>query len=132
MADRNTPRKVAWRAEIVLASADGLGTMAIMRRTGKAKPTVWRWQERYLEAGVDGLARDKTRPGRKKPLSSQVKLAVWRRRRPSVRRTPRTGPRGRWPRRVGISHRSVQRIWAEAGLTPHLVRTFKLSNSLRS
>ena len=31
-------------------------------------------------------------------------------------------------RAVGISHRSVQRIWAEAGLKPHLVTTFKLSN----
>ena len=29
---------------------------------------------------------------------------------------------------VGISHTSVQRIWAEAGLKPHLVRRFKVSN----
>ena len=128
VADRNTPRKVAWRAEIVLASADGLGTMAIMRRTGKAKPTVWRWQERYLEAGVDGLARDKTRPGRKKPLSSQVKLAVL-----TKTAAERPPDATHWSARtmaraVGISHRSVQRIWAEAGLKPHLVRTFKLSN----
>jgi transposase len=128
VADRNTPRKVAWRAEIVLASADGLGTMAIMRRTGKAKPTVWRWQERYLEAGVDGLARDKTRPGRKKPLSSQVKLAVL-----TKTAAERPPDATHWSARtmaraVGLSHRSVQRIWAEAGLKPHLVRTFKLSN----
>ena len=29
---------------------------------------------------------------------------------------------------IGISHTSVQRIWAEAGLKPHLTRKFKLSN----
>ena len=29
-ANRNTPRKVAWRAEIVLATADGCGTNEIM------------------------------------------------------------------------------------------------------
>jgi transposase len=29
---------------------------------------------------------------------------------------------------VGISHSSVQRIWREADLKPHLVRTFKVSN----
>ena len=29
---------------------------------------------------------------------------------------------------IGISHTSVQRIWAEAGLKPHLVRRFKISN----
>ena len=28
----------------------------------------------------------------------------------------------------GDSHRSVQREWAGAGLKPHLVRTFKVSN----
>ena len=29
---------------------------------------------------------------------------------------------------IGVSHTSVQRIWAEAGLKPHLTRKFKLSN----
>ena len=29
---------------------------------------------------------------------------------------------------MGISHTSVQRIWAEHGLKPHLVRSFKISN----
>jgi hypothetical protein len=30
-----------WRARIVLLSADGVGTMAIQRQTGKGKPTIW-------------------------------------------------------------------------------------------
>jgi hypothetical protein len=34
--DRNSSRKAAWRAAIVLATADGVGTNAIMRRTGKS------------------------------------------------------------------------------------------------
>ena len=59
--DRNTPQKHVWRARIVLLSRDGLGTMEIMRRVGKSKPTVWRWQQRYLAAGVDGLSRDRPR-----------------------------------------------------------------------
>src|ERR1022692_997494 len=44
--DRNTPHKHVWRAEIVLLSADGVGTNEIMRRTGKT--CVWRWQERFM------------------------------------------------------------------------------------
>ena len=76
VADRNTRSKVVWRAGIVLATADGLGTVAIMRRTGKSKPCVWRWQERYVAEGVEGLLRDKTRPARKKPLTAEVKLKV--------------------------------------------------------
>ena len=44
--DRNASQKHAWRAAIILSSADGVGTNEIMRRTGKSKTCVWRWQER--------------------------------------------------------------------------------------
>ena len=71
-ADRNTPQKHVWRAEIVLLSAEGVGTVEIMRRTGTSKTCVWRWQERFAEAGVDGLLRDKTRPSRVPPLGQDV------------------------------------------------------------
>jgi len=60
-ADRNAPQKHVWRAKIVLFSADGLGTNEIMRRTGKSKTCVWRWQERFAEDGFASLLRDKTR-----------------------------------------------------------------------
>jgi transposase len=128
IADRNSSSKLVWRARIVLATADGLGTLAIMRRTGKSKPCVWRWQERYMEDGIEGLKRDKTRPSRKPPLSPETKVAV-------LKKTTTETPAGatHWSARdlakvVGLSHTSVQRIWAEAGLKPHLVRSFKLSN----
>jgi hypothetical protein len=39
---RNTSQKHVWRAEIVVLTADGAGTNAIMRRTGKSKTCVWR------------------------------------------------------------------------------------------
>jgi hypothetical protein len=58
LTNRNTARKLAWRAGIVLATAEGEGTVEIMRRTGMSKPTVWRWQERYLDEGVPGLKRE--------------------------------------------------------------------------
>jgi transposase len=41
----------------VLLSGDGIGTHEIMRQTGTSKTCVWRWQERFAEEGVDGLAR---------------------------------------------------------------------------
>jgi transposase len=62
VANRNRPQKHVWRAKIILATAEGLGTNAIMRRAGVSKPCVWRWQERFMAEGVDGLLRDKTRP----------------------------------------------------------------------
>src|SRR5687768_3422757 len=76
IANRNTPAKVVWRAEIILATADGLGTSEIMRRTGKSKTCVWRWQERFMHKGVAGLERDKTRPPGRKPLTPEIKAKV--------------------------------------------------------
>src|SRR5215212_6531097 len=67
VADRNSPQNHVCRARIVLCTADGLGTGEIMRRTGKSKPCVWRWQERFMREGVAGLLRDRTRPARIPP-----------------------------------------------------------------
>ena len=60
--DRNSLQKHVWRARIVLGTADGLGTVEIMRTAGVSKTAVWRWQARFMEEGVEGLRRDKTRP----------------------------------------------------------------------
>jgi hypothetical protein len=61
LTGRNTPCKVVWRAEIVLATTDGCGIRAIVRRADTAKPTVMRGQARGLDDGVAGLRRDKAR-----------------------------------------------------------------------
>ena len=127
-ADRNSKAKAVWRARIVLATTDDYGTNAIMRLTGKSKPCVWRWQERYIAEGVDGLMRDKTRPAGRKPLSRKVRLKVLAK---TGNQTPANATH--WSRasmaaEMGISPSSVGRIWAEAGLKPHLVRRFKVSN----
>ena len=59
----------------LLLSADGVGIN--MRRTGKSKTCVWRWQERrFMQAGYDGLLRDKTRPSRIPPLGSDIAKRV--------------------------------------------------------
>ncbi len=84
--DRNVAQKYLWRTEIVLFTADGAGTNEIMQRTCKSKTCVWRWQERFLEEGFEGLLRDKTRPSRIKPLDGRGGRAgcrpdAWRRRR---------------------------------------------------
>ena len=70
--DRNTPQKHVWRAEIVLLSADGAGTSEIMRRTDTSKTCVWRWQERFMREGVEGLLRDKTPSVAHRSLSPEM------------------------------------------------------------
>ena len=68
VADRNSKKKHVWRARIILESAHGHGTMEIMRRTGKSKNCVWRWQRRYMLEGVDGLPHDAMRPPGRAPI----------------------------------------------------------------
>lgn len=126
--DRNAPQKHVWRAEIVLLSADGVGTSEIMRRTDTSKTCVWRWQERFMQEGVEGLLRDKTRPSRIPALTAEVVAWV-------VTRTQEAPPgeTTHWTasliaREAGISASSVHRIWRAHGLRPHRVRQFKLSN----
>ena len=67
VADRNRPQKHVARARIILHSADRLEVAEVARRAGISRPAVWRWQQRFAEAGVDGLLRDKTRKPGKPP-----------------------------------------------------------------
>jgi hypothetical protein len=80
---------------IVLLSAQGLGTNAIMRV--KSKTCVWHWQERFAAEGVDGLLRDKTRPLR----IARLDLSVTKRAVALTLEAPpgkrRIGPARRWP-----------------------------------
>src|SRR5215207_6510397 len=119
VADRNAPQKLVWRARIVLMWAEGTSVTAIVRATGKTKRTAYRWRERYVERGVEGLKRDASRPGRKLPLSAS---AIERVVEMSLHAKPPAGTH--WSARklakaVALSHTSVQRIWAAHGLKPH-------------
>src|SRR5262245_66576268 len=76
VADGNTRQKIVKRARIVLMTAEGHGTVAIMRTVGVAKTTVWRWQEYFAEAGVAGLVKGRSKPPGKKPLAAELKLKV--------------------------------------------------------
>ena len=128
VADRNSPQKHVWRAAIVLATADGLGTNAVMRRTGKSKTVVWRWQGRFASDGVDGLLRDKTRPSRIAPFGPEVgeRIVALTLAEPPGETTQWTGRA--MAKAIGVSHSYVQRVWRSHGLQPHRIRTFKLSN----
>jgi transposase len=127
VADGNTAQKLVKRARIVLLMAAGVGVMSIMREVGVSKPTVRRWRDYFAEAGVAGLIKGRSKPPGKKPIARDLKLRI-------VEKTVKERPANatHWSVRtmaeaMGISHTSVQRIWKEYGLKPHLVRTFKVS-----
>lgn len=49
------------RRNLQTYGADGVGTTAIMAATDTAKTALWCWQARFMDQGVDGVLRDKTR-----------------------------------------------------------------------
>src|SRR6516165_6270292 len=61
IGDRNQPRKHIERARLVLASAEREPAQRVAAGVGVSRPTVWRWQQRYAEVGVEGLLRDDCR-----------------------------------------------------------------------
>ena len=97
--DRSAPQKPVWRANIILATADGCGTAEIMRRSGKSKPVVWRWQARFMAEGVEGRrATRRARPAnhRCRPTPCR-RLSTWRSDRHREKKP--TGPVECWRKR---------------------------------
>lgn len=129
--DPKSPQKHVWRAQIVVLTAAGHGTVEIMRRTGKSKTCVWRWQERFMQEGVDGLLRDKTRPPGTAPIDAErVNKIV------ALTLQPPPHEATHWTLRAmakvaGVAASTVQAIWQAHGLNPHRWRQFKLSNDPR-
>ena len=128
---RQRPRKHVERARVVLASIGGPPVQQVAETVGVSRPMVWRWQQRFAEAGVDGLLRDKTRKPGKAPIPAETVARV-------VALTCGSPPSEatHWTGRamaqaVGISLRSVQRIWEAHQLKPHRLRSFKRSRDPR-
>jgi len=116
------------RAAIILLAADGLENKEIARRLGEDPMKVGRWRQRYAKGRLAAILKDKTRPGRIPPVPASLKSRI-------IELTTNQTPVGctQWSRtsmakEAGVSPSSVGRIWAAAGLKPHLVKTFKLSN----
>jgi len=135
IADGKTPQKIVKRASIVLLSGQGHGTGAIERQAGVSKPTVWRWQQAYMDGGLDRLLKDKGKGplAGKKRVSDEVRLQI-------VMRTAKEKPKNatHWSARLlaeelGIGHTTVQRVWKEHGLKPSdaLVQTVERSQVCR-
>jgi transposase len=124
-------QKHVWRARIVLQSHAGYGTVAIMAATGKSKTCVWRWQERFMAEGVDGLLRDKTRPPGTAPIEQhRVQEIV------ALTLKPPPHEATHWTLRAmaavaGVAASTVLTIWKAHGLVPHRFRQFKLSTDPR-
>src|SRR5262245_43660894 len=72
-----TPQRIALRALIVLAAAEGKAINAIAQEFGVARPTVYLWRSRFEDCGVIGLLKDAPRAGRRPALTpTQIATVV--------------------------------------------------------
>jgi len=119
-------RKLAFRAKLVLACAEGRTDTEVARTHRTTNQTVGKWRKRFVEKRFDGLY-DDPRVGAPRKISDADVEAV-------VVETLESTPKGRthWSTRkmakkAGMSHATVGRIWRTFGLKPHITKSFKLS-----
>jgi transposase len=120
--------RLAQRARIVLLAAEGRENIEIARLLRIGRVQAGRWRDRYREGGLAAIAHDRPRGGRKPTVDANA----------IVRLTTQTLPAHatHWSARtmaraVGVSERSVRRVWRAHGLKPHRLETFKVSRDPR-
>lgn len=119
------PSVMGFRARIVLAFADGLGTASVAQVLGTSEPTARKWRDRYLAAGVDGLW-DLPRSGRPPAVDEGLVIAE------TLSPPPVESGLTHWSsrelaKRIGVSHNEIATIWRNWGLQPHRTESFKFS-----
>jgi transposase len=126
-----TGQSVVLRARIVLLAAEGRPNHAIAAELKTTRTTVLLWRERFAKQGLLGLRMVAAGRGRKPSISAATIRQI-------VDQTLHSTPPGatHWSCRtmaeaVGVSPDTVNRVWRESGLKPHLVRKFKLSSDPR-
>jgi transposase len=116
------------RARVLLLAAEGVSNVEIAERCDVSRPTVIAWRRQFEADGLTKFGQVAEGRGRKATIPDEKIAEI-------VELTLHHKPDGEthWSnrsmaRKVGVSHASVQRIWSELGLKPHLIETFKLSN----
>ena len=128
---RSLPARLVQRARIIQMAAEGALNQTIADTLNISRPTVQLWRDRFLALRLRGLEKDAPRTGRL-PKIPQAKVEA------VVEATLHSTPPNEthWSARSmakaqGLSRMTVQRIWKQYNLKPHLVETFKLSKDKR-
>ena len=128
---RSLPARLVQRARIIQMAADGALNQTIAEALGVSRPTVQLWRDRFLALRLPGLEKDAPRPGRIPKIPHAKVAAVVE---ATLHGTPPNATH--WSARSmakaqRLSRMTVQRIWKQYNLKPHLVETFKLSRDKR-
>ena len=128
---QGTPQQVALRCRIILAALTGRSNVGIAEELGVSRPTVQLWRQRVEKQGIGQVWQ--IAPGRgRKPQFDQAQRAR------IIKATLHSKPKGmthwscrRMAQEQGVSKNTVNRLWQQHHLKPHLSRTFKLSRDAK-
>jgi len=126
-----TPQQIVLRSRIVLLAAQGLQDLEIATELSVHRHTAGLWRRRFRQEGLDGVWN--IAPGRgRKPQHTEKKVAG------IIKATLESKPKGQthWSCRTmarakHVSPSTINRIWQDYNLKPHLHRTFKLSRDVQ-
>jgi transposase len=124
---KSIPLRLVQRAQIIMLASQGVYNHEIAKYLNISRPTVQLWRERFLAFRLFGLEKDAPRSGRFPKIPHKKVMAI-------VNATLHTIPANvtHWSTRSmaeaqKVSKDTVNRIWKQYNLKPHLVKKFKLS-----
>lgn len=123
----STPQQVVLRARIGLLATQGKTNQQIARELRIQRRTVSLWRRRMRDQGIGCVWEIAPGRGRKAQYGKEKVASI-------LQATLQSKPAGstHWStrsmaRKQGVSKNTIQRIWEENRLKPHLTKTFKLS-----
>jgi transposase len=124
---RSLPAGYVFRARLILMLAEGASFSTIKQRLRTTAPTIIRWKQCFVAAGLDGL--DTSHPGQPAwVLTPKLRARIL----SATRKAPKDGST-HWSCRklataLGVSKDAVHRVWKEAGLKPHRLERYMASD----
>ena len=116
---RSASVRLKERAALILLADEGFKNREIAEQLKQDAGKVGRWRNRYAEHGLEGILKDKTRPGRIAPIPRAIRSKM-------INLTLNSKPaaathwsRASMAREVGVSLSTVGRVWAAHGFKPH-------------
>src|ERR1700690_2167862 len=124
---RALPAGYVFRAKLILILAEGASCNAIKRQLQTTAPTSGRWKKRFWRSGLGGL-NTYHRGQKPRVLTPALRARIL----SATRRKPSDGST-HWSCRklasaLGVSKDAVHRVWQEAGLKPHRLERYMVSD----
>ncbi|MBW1991325.1 MAG: IS630 family transposase [Deltaproteobacteria bacterium] len=115
-----TEQRLAQRARVILASAQGLGLAEVARQSGLSRQNCSKWRTRFVAERLSGL-RDRPRSGRSRAIGAEMRHRVL-----ALACTKPPDGSNAWTirklsRALGLGSTTIHRILTEGQLKPHKV-----------